>query len=179
MQASSRPPADGGVLPPLPWKSAVYLLAVPSSLASLVSEPARQARVIGAASPPLGGLSVTGPGGSVTREESLSLRNRRWYRYRNWIRPDENPTSSLAVSRIVCAVGLLSWLERVPHGEGKRTRNEQQSAELPCHRDTFPRGEYETTGSAPEARPPQQPSRCANTHSLIYQTKGKLSSKSG
>jgi hypothetical protein len=71
------------------------------------------------------GQSVTGPGGSVTREESLSLRNRLWNRCQKWIRLDENPTSSLAVSRIVGAVGPLSWLGRVPHGEGKRTGDER------------------------------------------------------
>ena len=123
------------------------------------------------------GHSVTGPGGSVTREESLSLPKRLWNRCQNWIRLDENPTSSLAVSRIVGAVGLLSWLGRVPHGEGKRTGDEQESADLPCHRDTLPRGEYGTTGSAPEARSPQQPSRCANTHSLIVPNKRKTTTR--
>lgn len=123
------------------------------------------------------GDSVTGPGGSVTREESLSLRNRLRNRCQNWIRADENPTSHLAVSRIVGAVGLLSWLGRVPHGEGKRTGDEQESADLPCHRDTFPRGEYGTTGSAPEARSPQQPSRCANTHSLILPNRRKTATR--
>jgi len=123
------------------------------------------------------GRSVTGPGGSVTREESLSLRNRLWYRCQKWIRPDENPTSSLAVSPIVGAVGLFFWLGRLPHGKGRKTRDEQESADLPCHRDSFPRGEYGTTGSAPEARSPQQPSRCANTQSLILPNRRKTTTR--
>ena len=123
------------------------------------------------------GHSMIGPGGSVTREESLSLRKRLWNRCQNWRRPDENPTNSLAVSPIVCAVGLFSWLERVPHGEGKRTGDEEESADFPCHRDTFPREEYGTTGSAPEARSPQQPSRCANTRSLILPNRRKTATR--
>ena len=123
------------------------------------------------------GHSVTGPGGSVTQEESLSLRKKLWNRCQNWIRPDEHPTSSLAVSPIVGAVGLFSRLGRVPRGEGKRTGDEEESAELPCHRDTLPRRIYGTTGSAPEARSPQQPSRCANTHRHILPNTRKTATR--
>lgn len=104
MRASSLPPAGEGVLSPLPWTSAVDLLALPSSLAPLISEAARSARIIGIASRPLG--AQRDPARSVTREESLSLQNRLWNRCQKWIRPDENSASSLAVSPIVCAVGL-------------------------------------------------------------------------